>query len=77
MKNLRLLLLLAASAFAGAGSVWAIRPVMAQAPTTVTTPSGKRLEQVQVGTGCVVIVSHLISTSPGVVTEHMAATPCR
>jgi hypothetical protein len=56
-----------------AGLLMAFQPAVAQQPTSLTTKSGLVVEEVRVGSSCVVVV--LRGAGPGVST--MVAVPCQ
>lgn len=74
MKRLALVTALAATF--GVIATLAARPLLAQNQTRVTTGSGLTLEQVTVGTSCVVVVTRSFTTSAGL-SQQMAVAPCR
>lgn len=74
--KIRVALLMVLSAVLGVMLASAVHPVLAQGQTKVTTASGLTLEQVTVGTSCVVVVTRSFTTPAGL-EQQMAASPCR
>jgi hypothetical protein len=68
--QIKFLFVLAAVTMFASGGMALVRPLVAQAPTSVTTKSGILVEEVRVGGSCVVI-----ATYKGISNE-VAVTPC-
>jgi hypothetical protein len=68
-----MILVAVVAATAGAGVTLAVPSVKAQATYVATTSSGVRVEEVKVGTSCVVVLSRVGAGT----SDDIAAVPCR
>jgi hypothetical protein len=72
--RIALFLGLTAATLLVAGGVLMVRPIAAQAPTSVTIKNGIVVQEVRVGGSCVVIANYAGIDRPS---NEVAMTPCR